>query len=79
MKYLLHAGAIINLVQSVEALIAFEIQQKGALPPKVQIQAILDNVRNLVDDGVIEFPGIDAKVIDGVLNDIEAAVLGFLK
>jgi RNAse (barnase) inhibitor barstar len=79
LKYLLHAGAIIKLLQNVENLIAEEFRQKGFVPSKAQVQPILDGIKDLIDDEVIEVPGMKVEDLDSIWQGIEAGVLSALK
>ena len=70
---LLHVGKIISAVKDVEKAVADLVAKNMAAEPG-DVKAILEDLKGLVDSGLISIPGVSAAQIDQVIADLEKAV-----
>ncbi len=68
-----HLGIIGKCVRDVESVVATAIKSKS-VPDKGSWNLLLDDVKSLVDAGLIQLPGIDQKVIDDGIVALEGII-----
>lgn len=67
----LHLGKVIQAAKDSEKAIADLLAGK---PSMDDVKAVLSDIADLVGDGLISIPGIDAPTIASIIADIEKAV-----
>ena len=77
LSLLANLGVIIDLVKSVEGFVGLVVKNKS-LPVEGDpaVRDLLDQVRRLLDSGVIQIAGVDDKAVSAALALIEEKICG---
>jgi hypothetical protein len=68
---LFHVGAVIKAVKDIEKSVADCVQGK---PSMADLKVILEDVAELVADGLIVIPGVSIDQIATIIKDLEQAI-----
>ncbi len=67
---LLHVGKVIQALKDTEKAVADLISGK---PSTSDVEAVLEDVLNLVTSGLINVPGVTSEQLQQIVNDVKAA------
>lgn len=68
---LLHVGKVIQAAKDTEKAIADLVAGK---PSAADVEAVLEDVINLVTSGLISVPGVTSEQLQQIVNDVKAVV-----
>lgn len=70
-KIILNAGTIIGFIRSFTA-IAKDLVKDKRLPVCGESVLVLQNLKKLIDSGVVDIPGVDEKELSLAISNLEA-------
>lgn len=70
-KIILNAGTIIGFIRSFGA-VAKDLVKDRRLPVCGESVLVLQNLKKLIDSGVIDIPGVDEKELSLAISNLEA-------